>query len=205
VSASQSQPPRHPRALRLVEHLGKVGTDGTVFLPDGEKTSKTSGPANRVDKTSPAKENPTTKSQMPESNNDEDLRATIAARANAIRSKNAQGVISNFTEDSVGFFLAPPLRTSPLKEDLTGWFATWRGLIGYEITDLRITSSDDIAYCHSVSRLTGPRTDGGETDVWFRETFCLRKRNGRWLIAHIHESVPMYMDGSLKAAIDLRP
>jgi len=39
----------------------------------------------------------------------------------------------------------------------------------------------------------------------FRETFCLRKINDQWLITHLHQSVPFYMDGSFKAAIDLKP
>ncbi len=133
------------------------------------------------------------------------IRGTIDARANAIRSKNAQGVLSNFTRDSVGYFLETPLQQSPLQEDLAGWFATWSGPIGYEIGDLKITTGDDIAYCHSLNRLTGLRTDGEGTDVWFRESLCFRKVNGQWLITHIHESVPMYMDGSLKAATDLKP
>jgi ketosteroid isomerase-like protein len=133
------------------------------------------------------------------------IRSTINARAIAIRSKNVQGVLPNFTEDSVGFFFEPPLQQSPLKEDLTGWFATWRDQIGYEMGDLKIAVGDEVAFCHSLSRLTGTRTDGTNTDLWFRETLCFRKISGQWLIAHIHESVPMYMDGSLKAAIDLKP
>ena len=133
------------------------------------------------------------------------IRGTIHARANAIRNKYVQGVLPNFTKDSVGYFLETPLQQSPLKEDLAGWFATWRGPIGYEIGDLEITAGDDVAYCHSLSRLTGARTDGENTDIWFRETLCFRKINGQWLITHLHESVPMYMDGSLKAAIDLKP
>ncbi|NKB17872.1 MAG: SnoaL-like domain-containing protein [Pseudanabaena sp. CRU_2_10] len=133
------------------------------------------------------------------------IRRTIDARANAIRSKNVQGVLPNFTKDSVGYFLETPLQQSPLKEDLASWFATWSGSIGYEIGDLTIAVSDDVAYCHSLNRLTGSRTDGSNTDIWFRETLCLQKIDDRWLIAHIHESVPMYMDGSLKAAIDLKP
>jgi ketosteroid isomerase-like protein len=133
------------------------------------------------------------------------IRRTIDARAIAIRNKNVQGVPPNFTKDSVGYFLEPPLQQSPLKEDLAGWFATWSGAIGYEIGNLTITAGDDIAYCHSLNRLTGQRTDGGDTDIWFRETLCFQKINGQWLIKHIHESVPMYMDGSLKAAIDLKP
>lgn len=139
------------------------------------------------------------------SHDEAQIRGTIDARANAIRNKNVQGVLPNFTKDSVGYFVETPLQQSPLKEDLAGWFATWRGLIGYEIGDLKITVGDDVAYCHSLSRWTGPRTDGEDTDIWFRETICLRKMNGQWLITHIHESVPMYMDGSLKAAIDLKP
>ncbi len=133
------------------------------------------------------------------------IRATINARANAIRSKNAPGVRPNFTRDSVGYFLETPLQQSPLREDLAGWFATWSGPIGYEIGALTIAVGDDVAYCHSLNRLTGPRTDGEDTDIWFRESLCFRKVNGEWLISHIHESVPMHMDGSFKAAIDLKP
>ncbi len=133
------------------------------------------------------------------------IRAAIDARANAIRNKNVQGVLPNFTKDSVGFFFEPPLQQSPLKEDLASWFATWSSQIGYEISDLKITAGNDVAFCNSLSRLTGTRTDGTNTDLWFRETLCFQKIDDSWLIAHIHESVPMYMDGSLKAAIDLKP
>lgn len=133
------------------------------------------------------------------------IREIIDARANAIRNKNVLGVLPNFTQDSIGYFLETPLQQSPFKEDLTGWFATWRGQIGYEIGDLTISIGDNVAYSHSLNQLTGLRTDGGHTDVWFRETLCFQKINGQWAIAHIHESVPMHMDGSLKAATDLRP
>jgi PhnB protein len=33
----------------------------------------------------------------------------------------------------------------------------------------------------------------------------LRQRRGAWRIVHAHESVPFLMDGSIKAAIDLKP
>jgi PhnB protein len=41
--------------------------------------------------------------------------------------------------------------------------------------------------------------------VWFRLTLGLRKLGGEWKIAHHHESVPFYMDGSYRAAVDLVP
>ena len=45
--------------------------------------------------------------------------------------------------------------------------------------------------------------NGEETDVWVRATVGLRKIDGRWKIIHEHASVPFYMDGSYRAAVDL--
>jgi ketosteroid isomerase-like protein len=42
-------------------------------------------------------------------------------------------------------------------------------------------------------------------DLWFRETLGFRKIDGKCAITHEHKSVPFYMDGSFKAAIDLKP
>jgi len=42
-------------------------------------------------------------------------------------------------------------------------------------------------------------------DFWMRETLCLERAAGTWRIVHEHASVPFYMDGSLRAAFDLRP
>ena len=44
-----------------------------------------------------------------------------------------------------------------------------------------------------------------QVDLWFRETLGFRKIDGKWTITHEHSSVPFYMDGSFKAAIDLKP
>ena len=38
-----------------------------------------------------------------------------------------------------------------------------------------------------------------------RATVCLRKSAGGWKIVHEHESVPFYMDESLRPAFDLEP
>jgi PhnB protein len=53
--------------------------------------------------------------------------------------------------------------------------------------------------------MSGTKTDGEKVDMWLRETFCFRRLGGQWKITHQHESVPFYMDGSYKAAVDLKP
>ena len=56
-----------------------------------------------------------------------------------------------------------------------------------------------------LAHLTGTKKDGEKIDVWLRSTTGLRRIAGAWKITHQHTSVPFYMDGSYKAAVDLKP
>jgi uncharacterized protein (TIGR02246 family) len=134
------------------------------------------------------------------------IRALIDAWAGAMRAKDVDGVMAHYAPDSVTFDLAPPLiSTGADAKGLQAWFSSWQGPIGYEIRDLKIAAGEDAAFCHGLNRLRGTKTDGEKADIWFRQTLCLRKIGGAWRIAHQHESVPFYMDGSYRAAVDLKP
>ena len=134
------------------------------------------------------------------------IRSLIDDWADAMRAKDAERVVSHSAPDFVQFSLAPPLVAADADaKGLQAWFATWQGPIGFEIRDLHIAAGDDVAFCHSLNRLKGRRTDGEDSDVWFRQTLCFSKLAGTWKIAHAHESVPFYMDGSDRAATDLKP
>jgi len=124
----------------------------------------------------------------------------------AMERKDAAAVTAFYTDDAVIFGLAPPLATSGMNHQaLQAWFDTWKGSIAYEMRDVALTVSDDLAYCHSLTRLTGTKTSGDRNDLWFRASVCLRKIDGEWRVAHEHTSVPFKMDGSLQAAVDLEP
>lgn len=136
------------------------------------------------------------------------IRQLIDHWAEALRSKDVSGVMSHYAPDIVAFDLAPPLQyrgAGSYRKNWEEWFPTFRGPIGYEIRDLSITANNDIAFCHSFNRITGTRTDDEKTDVWVRATVCCRKLDGQWKIVHEHQSVPFYMDGSYRAALELRP
>jgi PhnB protein len=134
------------------------------------------------------------------------IRKVIDDCAYALRKKDANGVLSQYAPSVIQFSLAPPL-LSPRADakDPNAWFATWQGPLGYEIHDLNITVGGDVAFSHSLNRMQGTNTAGGKDDLWFRHTLGFRKISGVWKIAHEHESVPFYMDGSFKAAMDLKP
>jgi PhnB protein len=138
--------------------------------------------------------------------NEARIHALIEEHAAALRRKDARGVVACQAADPVLFSLAPPLRvgdTGP--EGLDAWFATWDGPIGYELHDLRIAADGDVGFCHGFARMTGTKADGAKVDLWFRITLGLRRTGEGWAIVHEHESVPFYMDGSLRAAVDLKP
>jgi ketosteroid isomerase-like protein len=61
-----------------------------------------------------------------------------------------------------------------------------------------------VAFATSLNRITGKRTNGEDTDVWVRATIGFAKKEGGWKATHEHFSLPFYMDGSNKAAVDLK-
>jgi ketosteroid isomerase-like protein len=145
-------------------------------------------------------------SRKTKTNDEAQIRAVIEEWADALRNKNADGVLSHYAPNLVHFSLAPPLlSTASNAKGLNAWFASWQGPIGYEIRDLSIKVGGDVAFSHSVNRMHGTKIDGSNGDFWFRHTFCFQRINGEWKISHEHESVPFYMDGSFRAAVDLKP
>jgi PhnB protein len=136
------------------------------------------------------------------------VRKTIEDWIGAVRAKDAAAAVRLYAPEVLSFDVAPPLQqrgADTLRRSLEGWFATFRGPVGYELRDLRVVVGGDVAFAHALCHLTGNRTDGERTDVWMRTTVCLRQLGGDWRIVHEHTSVPLYMDGSLRAAVDLKP
>ena len=138
-----------------------------------------------------------------------EIRAVLDDWASARRAKDADRVLAHFADDEVQFLMAPPLQFSGAdawgKDALQAWFATFEGPIGFEVAQLHVAASEEVAFCHFLGRLSATAVNGGPFSVWNRVTLGLRKIDGRWLIAHAHESVPFYMDGSFRAAVDLEP
>ncbi|MGH7390180.1 MAG: YybH family protein [Candidatus Rokuibacteriota bacterium] len=137
-----------------------------------------------------------------------EIRKLIDARVKAVRAKDVDAALAFQAPDVVTFDLAPPLQyrgAAVNRKSLEAWFLTFRGPVGYETKDLSITAGDDVAFCHSLDRISGARTDGTETGVWVRATVCLQRIDGTWTIAHEHVSVPFEMTPPFKASLDLEP
>jgi ketosteroid isomerase-like protein len=136
-----------------------------------------------------------------------EIRAIIESVSKAHHDKDATAIIAPYAKDALIADLAPPLTHIGIDPgQKAAWLDTWEGPIGHEARDFKIEVSDDLAFCHGFYRLSGtPRTAGKPIGFWMRATVCLRRIEGVWKIVHEHESVPFYMDGSLRPAFDLEP
>ncbi|HEV7644613.1 MAG TPA: nuclear transport factor 2 family protein [Pyrinomonadaceae bacterium] len=142
--------------------------------------------------------------------NETQVRNFLEDALDALRTKNAAKAVAMYAPGKVQFLLAPPLQfagaNEMTREKVQEWFDTFEGDLEYEAKDLMITAGEDIAYAHCLVRMAGKYAENSKPfEMWLRETICLRKQGGEWKIAHYHESVPFYMDGNNKAAVDLKP
>ena len=136
----------------------------------------------------------------------EQIRAIFGDRTNALFGKSVDLAVKHFADDLVSYDLAPPLaHVGPGRQGLQDWFDTWDGPIAFAMGDLTVETGGDIAVARGLGHMTGTKKDGAKVDIWVRVTVGLNRRDGVWKITHQHTSVPFHMDGSFKAAVDLKP
>jgi uncharacterized protein (TIGR02246 family) len=135
------------------------------------------------------------------------IREMVDGFVKAIRSKDMTKVMSVFAEDVVSFDIAPPLQHGGGETFMKRWqelFDSYQGAIDYEVRDLRISASNDVAFSHSLNGVSGTLQSGQKSDRWLRWTACYRKTNGKWLIVHEQVSVPVDVRSG-KAMLNLTP
>jgi ketosteroid isomerase-like protein len=136
-----------------------------------------------------------------------DIRQRIDKWAEAIRAMDLEGVMSIYAPEIVSFDLDPPLQYVGAEAKRERWlnvFATYQRPLSYEVRDLTMTLGDDLAFGHSLNRVSGILKNGNRTGFWLRWTTCFRKIDGTWLIAHEQLSVPIDPQSG-RAVLNLEP
>ena len=136
-----------------------------------------------------------------------EIRALMEEQARAVRAGDVEGSVSNYAPDVLLFDVVRPLQSvgsDAARKRLAEWFASIQGPIGYELRDLSISAGDDVAFGHSLNRVSATTTDGRKLDMWWRATICYRRIDGAWMVTHEHASVPFDI-ASGRASLDLEP
>lgn len=135
------------------------------------------------------------------------LRKVLEEGIEALRHKNIEGVMALYAPEVVSFDIVPPLRYVGAEVFRKVWeevFASFQGPLNYEIHDLTLSISVDLAFAYSLNHISGTLNNGQKTDLWLRWTACFRKIEGRWLIVHHQNSVPVDL-ATGRAVLDLKP
>ncbi len=136
-----------------------------------------------------------------------DIRQQIDKVLQAIRAMDLEGVKPIYAPDIVSFDIVPPLQHVGAEAKWKNWadvFTAYQRPLGYEIRDLAITVGDDVAFGHSLNRISGTLKNGKRSDYWVRWTACFRKIDGNWLIVHDQVSVPLDVQSG-RALLNLEP
>jgi len=140
-------------------------------------------------------------------NDEAAIKRVIEGGVEAVRNKDIGGVMSLYAPEVVSFDIVPPLRYVGADAFRNVWeevFSSFQGPIGYEMHDLTITVGDDVAFAHSLNHISGTMNNELKTDLWLRWTACWRSINGKWLIVHHQNSVPVDLQTG-RAVLDGKP
>ena len=114
-----------------------------------------------------------------------EIRRQIEGMVDGIAAKDLEALRRAYAPDVVSFDVEPPLQHVGIEAKMENWARvfTFFQEVSYEVRDL--------AFGHCFGRLSGRLGNGTATaGMWVRGTFCFRKLDGTWLIAHDQASVP---------------
>ena len=138
---------------------------------------------------------------------EKEITKIIKERISAIKNKNVDKATANYSEDVITFDVVGNLKFNgkgELKNRLKEWLSTLSEIIDYEISDVKINSSSEIAFCSSLNHINAKTFDGTALNMWWRETTCYVKTNKIWRITHAHSSVPFNAESGM-ASLGLKP
>jgi ketosteroid isomerase-like protein len=135
------------------------------------------------------------------------IKEQVARIAEGIRARDLESLRPIYATDVVSFDVEPPLQHVGVEAKLKNWanvFAAFQD-VDYEVRDLSVAVSDDVAFGHYFGRLHGTLMNGTATKgMWVRVTSCFRKLDGAWQIVHDQASVPFDVLSG-RGVADLQP
>jgi ketosteroid isomerase-like protein len=135
------------------------------------------------------------------------IRKCVEDWAEALRRRDIEAVMSAYAPDIVSFDIVASLRYAGAGDKRRAWldaFAAYDGPIGYEVHELDIVAQSDLAFAHSLNRVSGTLAGGHVSTLWLRWTACFRQIDGVWLIVHDHASIPAKLEDG-RALMGLMP
>ena len=121
------------------------------------------------------------------------IRDLVENWAKAVRTRNIDGILAHHSADIVMFDVPPPLESRGIEKYKETWdlLFSWAQDSGvFDILEMSVTAGTDVAFVTAIMRCAGWEPTGEKTELKFRLTIGLRKRDDHWVVTHEHHSVP---------------
>ncbi len=121
------------------------------------------------------------------------IREVLAGWARATSEGRHDDVLANHLDDLVIFDVLPPMKyesAAAYRKSWDDWQPDAQGAMRFELDGLSITAGDDVGFAFGLLQCGGTLPGGKTFRDTVRITFCLRKQDGRWKVAHQHVSKP---------------
>jgi uncharacterized protein (TIGR02246 family) len=123
------------------------------------------------------------------------IRELVERWARAVHEGDLDAVLADHAEDIVMFDVPPPedgVRGIDAYRETWPAFFDWqrRGAV-FDIVSLQVTAGSDVAFAHALLRCGTEEELAQAPERRLRLTLGLRKRDGRWVVAHEHHSFPL--------------
>jgi uncharacterized protein (TIGR02246 family) len=125
--------------------------------------------------------------------NETAVRAHLAKWLEASRAMDIDAIMACYVPGAVSYDCHSAFQFRDLvshRKHLEACFPHMVGPITLEMHELSVAADDNIAFCHATMRCGCTGTSGQEHWSWLRSTVCMKKIDGRWLVAHDHCSAP---------------
>jgi uncharacterized protein (TIGR02246 family) len=126
-------------------------------------------------------------------NDEAEVRRLVENWASAVRKKDFAGILRNHSPSILMFDVPPPLQSNGIDAYKRTWdvFFSWsHDPVVFDIIEMSVTASGEVAFVAAVMRCSGTETNGEDIELEFRLTVGLRKIDDQWMVMHEHHSIP---------------
>jgi ketosteroid isomerase-like protein len=125
-----------------------------------------------------------------------EVKAVQDAFSKAVTAKDLDGIMKYYVPDEnlVVFDVVPPRQyvgAAAYRKDWKEFLDSIDGPLSFETTEYAVSADTNLAFAHSIQRVSGKTKNGGNFDLTTRVTDVFKKIDGKWLVVHEHLSVPV--------------